>query len=255
MSRRKSTHALEFIVPVVVVLLWWQLSKGSKNFFFPPLSEILFAFKANWLFDRLVADVAPSLTRLCAGFGIAVVIGIGSGMVLGLSGTARHLAGPLIEFMRAIPAPAMIPFGIIVLGVGDAMKIAVIALVCLWPILLSTIDGIRAVEPLVLDTARVYRLRLRDLLFRIVVPSASPQIFAGVRTSISLALVVMVISEMVASTNGIGYFVLQSQRTFAMADMFSGVLLLGLLGYGLNLVVNLLELVLLRWHRGARRTE
>lgn len=255
MSSRTSMHALGVAVPVLVVLLWWHLSQGSKNFFFPPLSEILLAFKANWLFERMGADVVPSLARLCAGFGIAVVLGIGGGLVLGLSGTARRSAGPLIEFMRAIPAPAMIPFGIIVLGVGDAMKIAVIALVCLWPILLSTIDGIRAVEPLVLDTARVYGLRLRELLFRIVIPSASPQIFAGVRTSISLALVVMVISEMVASTNGIGYFVLQSQRTFAMPDMFSGVLLLGLLGYGLNLIVNFLELVLLRWHRGARRTD
>jgi ABC-type nitrate/sulfonate/bicarbonate transport system permease component len=98
----------------------------------------------------------------------------------------------------------------------------------------------------------VYGVSRRDRVWRVMLPAASPQIFAGMRTSLSLALILMVISEMVASTNGIGYFVLQSQRTFAIPEMWSGILLLGILGYVLNGAFVLIERRVLRWHRGAR---
>jgi ABC-type nitrate/sulfonate/bicarbonate transport system permease component len=253
MTPRRRALIFEAIVPIVAVMVWWQVSKESANPYFPPLSEIMTAFRHNWLFERFGSDVLPSLFRLASGFAIAVILGIGGGIVLGMNQTLRRMMDPIVEFMRAIPAPAMIPFGIIVLGVGDLMKIAIIVLVCLSPILLTTIDGVRGVEPRILDSAAVYQLPTSDRLFRIILPSASPQIFSGLRSSISLALVVMVISEMIASTNGIGFFVLQSQRTFDLPDMWSGVLLIGILGYLLNLVLVLMEHYMLRWHRGARR--
>ena len=127
-----------------------------------------------------------------------------------------------------------------------------IAFVCVWPVLLNTIDGVTGIDPTLRETARVYGVSGRDRLLRIVLPAASPQIFAGMRTSLSLALILMVISEMVASTNGIGFFVLQSQRSFAIPEMWSGILLLGLLGYALNLIFVLVERRVLAWHRGAR---
>ena len=123
---------------------------------------------------------------------------------------------------------------------------------CVWPVLLNTIDGVTGDRP---DDARdraVVRDQGRDRLQRIILPAASPQIFAGMRTSLSLALILMVISEMVASTNGIGFFVLQSQRSFAIPEMWSGILLLGLLGYVLNVAFVLIERRVLAWHRGAR---
>jgi ABC-type nitrate/sulfonate/bicarbonate transport system permease component len=113
-------------------------------------------------------------------------------------------------------------------------------------------DGISGVDATLLDTSRVYRVSAWDRVVRVMLPAAAPQIFAGLRTSLSLALILMVISEMVASTNGIGYFVLQSQRTFAIPEMWSGILLLGILGYLLNLLFVIVERRVLRWHRGAR---
>lgn len=253
MKSRAQSTMLELTVPLGVVALWWQISKTSTNLYFPPLSDILAAFHHNWLFSRFCADVVPSLVRMMTGFGIAAVLGIGGGVFLGLNPTIRRMLDPIIEFIRAIPAPAMIPFGIIVLGVGDLMKVAIIVLVCLSPILLTTIDGVRGVEPRVLDCVAVYHLRMRDRLLRVIMPAASPQIFSGLRTSVSLALVVMVISEMMASTNGIGFFVLQSQRTFDLPDMWSGVVLIGILGYLLNFILLLVELYVLHWHRASRR--
>jgi ABC-type nitrate/sulfonate/bicarbonate transport system permease component len=164
----------------------------------------------------------------------------------------RRAVDPVVQFLRAIPPPALLPFGILVLGVGASMKIFIIAFVCVWPVLLNAIDGVAGVEPVLRDTSRVYGIGRRDTLLRIMLPAAAPQIFAGMRTSLSLAIILMVISEMVASTNGIGYFVLQSQRSFAIEEMWSGILLLGILGYVLNAVFVLVERRVLRWHRGAR---
>jgi ABC-type nitrate/sulfonate/bicarbonate transport system permease component len=243
---------LELAIPILLLVLWGVLSAGSKTYYFPPLTDIFTAFKDNWLFSRVGSDVVPSLERMFAGFVIAVVLGVGLGLLLGLSHRARLAANPIVEFLRAIPPPALLPFAILVLGVGNDMKIFIIALVCLFPVLLNTIDGVAGVDPTLRDTTQVYGIPPRDRLWRVMLPAASPQIFAGMRISLSLALILMVISEMVASTNGIGYFVLQSQRTFAIPEMWSGIFLLGILGYVFNAGFVLIERRALRWHRGAR---
>ncbi len=239
-------------MPILLLVLWGVLSAGSKTYYFPPLTDIFTAFKDNWLFSRVGSDVVPSLTRMFAGFGIAIAVGIVGGLLFGLSRRTRIAADPILEFLRAIPPPALLPFAILVFGVGGGMKIFIIALVCLWPILLNTVDGVNGVDPTLQETAHMYGIPWRDRVWGVLLPAASPQIFAGIRTSLSLALILMVISEMVASTNGIGYFVLQSQRTFAIPEMWSGIFLLGILGYVLNAGFGLIERRVLRWHRGAR---
>jgi ABC-type nitrate/sulfonate/bicarbonate transport system permease component len=243
---------LEVTVPLLALVLWGVFSAGSDTYYFPPLTDILETFADTWLFERVGSDVVPSLARMGAGYAIAAVVAIGAGLLLGLSRRARVAAAPIVEFLRAIPPPALLPFAILVIGVGNSMKVFIIAFVCLWPILLNTIDGVRGLDPTLDDTTRVYGIGSRDRIWRVMLPAASPQIFAGMRTSLSLALILMVISEMVASTNGIGYFVLQSQRTFAIPEMWSGILLLGILGYVLNGGFMLIERRVLRWHRGAR---
>ena len=252
MSRRLLAMTLELGVPILVLIAWGVASAGSETYYFPPLTEILSTFADTWLFERVGSDVVPSLVRMGLGFGIAVVVATSSGLLLGMSARSRRAAAPIVEFLRAIPPPALLPFAILVIGVGDSMKVFIIAFVCLWPILLNTIDGVTGVDPTLRETARMYGVAGRDRLLRVMLPAASPQIFAGMRTSLSLALILMVISEMVASTNGIGYFVLQSQRTFAIPEMWSGILLLGILGYTLNGAFVLIERRALRWHRGAR---
>jgi ABC-type nitrate/sulfonate/bicarbonate transport system permease component len=249
---RARAVAVEAAAPIVLVLLVGVLTARSEVFYYPPLTDVLSTFANTWLFERVSSDVVPSLSRMAAGFAIASVAGIVGGMALGSSRRLRLAADPIVQFLRAVPPPALIPFGIVVLGTGTTMKVALIAFVCVWPVLLNTLDGVRGVEPTLRDTARVYGIPLLDRVRYVLLPAASPQIFAGMRTSLSLALILMVISEMVASTNGIGYFVLQSQRTFAIPEMWSGIVLLGMLGYPLNAVFVVIERRVLRWHRGAR---
>ena len=252
MSRRALLVGVEVAVPLVVIAVIWVWSAGSGVYYFPPLKDVLTTFKDTWLFDRFGSDVVPSLVRLFIGYLLAVAVGVGGGIALGLSPVLRRVSAPIVEFLRAIPAPALLPFALLVLGVGNDSKIFVIAFVCLWPILLNALDGVSGVDPTLVDTGRVYRISASDRLRRVVLPAAAPQIFAGMRTSLSLALILMVISEMVASSNGIGYFVLQSQRSFAIPEMWSGIILLGLLGYAFNAVFLLIERRVLAWHRGAR---
>ncbi len=242
---------LEVLVPLALLGLWAAWSAGSDTFYYPPLTDILETFSETWIFERVGSDVVPSLLRLGAGYALAVVLAVAIGIPLGLNATARRAASPIVEFLRAIPPPALLPLAIVVIGVGNAMKVAIIAFVCLWPVLLNTIDGIRGIDPTLNDTTRVFGVTGPGRISQVILPAAAPQIFAGMRTSLSLAVILMVISEMVASTNGIGFFVLQSQREFAIPEMWSGILLLGILGYVLNLLFTLVERRVLAWHRGA----
>ena len=237
---------LEVLVPLALLALWGIWSAQTDTYYYPPLTDILQTFSDTWVFERFGSDVVPSLLRLSAGYAIAVVVAVAVGIPLGLNATARRAASPIVEFLRAIPPPALLPLAIVVVGVGNLMKVLIIAFVCLWPVLLNTIDGIRGIDPTLNETARVYGVPRRATL-----PAAAPQIFAGMRTSLSLAVIMMVISEMVASTNGIGFFVLQSQRSFAIPEMWSGILLLGILGYVLNVIFVLVERRVLAWHREA----
>jgi len=252
MSRRVLLIAVEIITPLILLALLWVWTTNAESYYYPPLGDVLNAFADTWLFERFGEDIMPSLGRLAAGFVLAVVMGITLGVLLGRRPTLRHMLTPVIEFLRAIPAPALIPFAILVLGIDNDAKIFLIAVVCFFPVLLNAIDGVAGVEPTLLDTTTVYRISAFDRLRYVVLPAAAPQIFAGIRTSLSLSLILMVISEMVASSNGIGYFILQSQRSFAITEMWSGILLLGLLGYLFNAAFTLVERRILAWHFGAR---
>jgi ABC-type nitrate/sulfonate/bicarbonate transport system permease component len=250
--RKVLATALEITVPILILLIWGVWSANAGSFYFPPLTDVLGKFNDLWLFERVGSDVVPSVVRLTIGYTIAVTFAIAVGIPLGMYRTARQAAAPIVEFLRAVPPPTLIPFGLVVIGVGDVMKVFVITFVCIWPVLLNTIAGITGLDPTLKDTARMYGITGVERLRRVVLPAAAPQIFAGMRTSLALALILMVISEMFASTNGLGFFVLQSQRSFAVPEMWSGILLLGLLGYSLNALFVLAERRILAWHRAAK---
>jgi ABC-type nitrate/sulfonate/bicarbonate transport system permease component len=254
MKRRVANIALEIWLPIVLVAAWWYFSENSDNPFYPPLSEILQVFEDTWLFERFGTDVVPSLMRFVEGFAIAVALGVGLGLVLGLVPLARRAAAPTIDFLRSIPAVALVSVFIVLLGFGNLAKVTAIAFAAFFPILLNTIDGVRGVDPVQLDLARAYKIGFRQKIVKIVLPAASPQIFAGLRISLAVALLVMAFSEMFAGTNGIGFFILFAQDTFRITEMWSGIILLGIFGYVINLIFLLVERRVMRWHRGWRAT-
>jgi ABC-type nitrate/sulfonate/bicarbonate transport system permease component len=199
-------------------------------------------------------SLTPSLARLLAGWGVAIVVGVTVGTLIGLSARARDVVGPVLHFLRAIPPPALLPLFIVLLGIDDPMKVAMIAFGVVWPIVLNTADGVGSVDPLQRETARLFRIGVRDELTRIILPAASPRIFAGLRVSLSIAVILMVISEMVATLNGVGFELVQAQRTFRTLDVWATILLLGIIGYALNALLGVAEGRVLRWHRASTGT-
>lgn len=241
----------EIATPIVVVLLLFLFTNTSGIFFFPPLQDVLVAFQQNWLSANIVTDFLPSMFRLALGYVLAVVVAIVFGLAIGRVGWLRRQTAPIIEFLRAIPPSALLPFTLVALGVNDPAKIALIAFVCLWPILLNTVDGVIGIDLTLRETSESYRITgLRRV--SVEVRAASPQIVAGMQASLPLALIMMVVSEMIGAKNGVGYFIVQAQRTFALADMWSGIILLGVLGYLLNALFQFGERRILSWHIGAR---
>lgn len=254
--------ALRWIVLVALLLVWQLATMLASSPFFPQPVLIFERAGTLWLPDEtgflnenVRGDVLPSLARMLIGFGVAVIAGVVIGVAIGLSRRIGDYIDPIVQFMRAVPPPALIPVFLVLFGTGDSMRILLIAFGTAWPILLNSIEGVRGIEALKYDTATVFRIGFVDRLTRIVLPGAAPKIFAGVRTSLAIALILMVISEMVASSNGIGFAIVQAQRGFGYLDMWAGIVLLGIVGYLFNLLLTLVERRVLLWQRtGGRET-
>lgn len=259
--RRLREFGIRWGALVALGVVWEIAARAAGSPFFPPISRILERFAELWLSgppttlfltERVATEIVPSLARMLGGWSIAVILGVLLGVAIGRSRVLGDFVEPIVHFVRAIPPPALIPIFLILLGFGSEMRVSLIAFAVIWPVLLNTIDGVRSVEPLHLDTGRVFEFDRRKVFFGIVLPSAAPKIFAGMRVSLSVALIVMVISEMVGQPGGIGSVILGAQRTYRMADMWAGILLLGILGYLLNAILALVESRVTSWHRGSR---
>jgi ABC-type nitrate/sulfonate/bicarbonate transport system permease component len=205
--------------------------------------------------DRLRSDVAPSLIRLFIGYGLAVLIGIVAGVLIGANRRLRALVEPILEFLRAIPPPVLVPILILIAGIGDPTKVLVIIVGGVWPVLLNTVEGVRGVDEVLADTCRSYRIRGWLRMRTFVLRAASPQIIVGARQALSISIIMMVIGELLGSTNGLGYTVVEFQRGFQIPEMWSGVYVLGLLGVLLSLAFTLVERRVLNWYHGVRAAE
>ena len=241
---------------LLVLLAMWELAARAElvnPLIIPPLSRVLAVFWDLFLSGEMPMQIAVSMKRAAVGYGLAGAVFIPLGLVMGLSRPIHRALEVIVEMLRPIPPPVVIPVALLFFGLEDEMKIFVIFFSCAWPILLNTIDGARSVDPVLLNTARTFRLPRLKTIRQIVLPAASPQIMTGLRVSLPITLILVVISEMVGSTDGIGYFILDSQRRFRVPQMYAGMVALAVLGYALNQLFNLLHRRLLAWHWGMMR--
>ncbi len=255
MKKVLASIAFTLGLPVILVALWWISTATSPNFFVPEPPELVQEFFSLWFGPRLWADVLPSIGRFAAGVAVAIVVGIALGLLIGLNRMLRDLTEPLFEFFRALPAPVLVPPLLLILGPTDLMKVVVIALAAVWPVLLNTVEGVRAADPVQTDTSRSYGISGFARVRYQVLPSAAPQIMAGVRQSLPIGLILMVISEMFAPTGGLGAAIIRFQRTFAIPEMWSGILLLGIIGFLVAVLFRVVERRILRWYYGLKDLE
>jgi sulfonate transport system permease protein len=250
MRRRALTLGQELALPVVLVVLWWFIPSNSA--YFPPLRAVMARFSAIYLWGGFRSDVVYSVWHFVVGFAAGVAIGFGAGLAVGLSDRLRRNVAPLTEFARAAPIVALIPIALVMVGPGLVLEAGLIALGCLWPVMLNTADGIRGVDLQVVEMARSYGLSRTQVIRAVLIPAAMPQVFVGVRTSVGIGIAVMVIANMFGAGQGIGAQVVLAQDGFDITGSWAGILMIAIIGIVISTVYALVEGRLLRWHRGWR---
>lgn len=256
---RSLVLAVARVAVIAVALGGWQLAaEGGGNPYFLPPSAVFPAMYRQWfdgpaghlwLTADATANLLPSLGRMLAGLAIASVIAIVLGVAIGRSALMSDLVEPVVHFARAVPPPILVPVFLFVLGIGTPMEIWAIVFGVLWPVLVNAIDGARHVHPGHLETARAFKVPAAQRLARIILPSAAPKIFAGLRLGVALALVMMVVSEFVGSMNGVGGEVVAAQGSGRISVMWAVIVMLGLLGVILNLLLAAAERRALSWQQ------
>jgi ABC-type nitrate/sulfonate/bicarbonate transport system permease component len=201
------------------------------------------------LFARgaVLAPLLQTLGLLFTAYVASTLLAVGTGLLMGRFKAVHGLLEPLVEVLRPLPKPALLPPLILFLGLGSPMKLAVVGLGVFFPILINTVQGVRGTDPVLLDMARTFGHGPRRQLLRVILPSALPMILAGMRISLGLGLVLVVIAEMLAGTGGVGYLIIDMQRSFRVAEMYAWIVILAVLGFALNELFVRLERRAIHW--------
>jgi ABC-type nitrate/sulfonate/bicarbonate transport system permease component len=236
-------------VGVLLVLLWQRIADARliSPVFLPGPDRAWAALAGGVESGDLLPKLGATVLRMIYGWLLASLLGIALGAAVGISRAARRYVGPTLEFLRPLPAPAIIPLAVAFFGLSDAMVLGVIGFGALWPMLLATMHGFAAVEPRLYEVARTLGLSRLDVVLKIALPSSLPDILAGMRLGLTIALILAVVGEMLTGQDGLGTWILRAARSFHAADLFAGVILLGLLGYLSAQLLSLVESRVLRW--------
>lgn len=232
-----------------LLLLWQVLSATNiiSALFFPSPLRTLTALWNQMVEGQLWGPLGSTVSRMAWGWLAASVAGIVLGAMIAGSPVARAMLEPILDFMRPLPASAIIPVAILAFGLSGTMSTAVIAFGSIWPVLLASIQGFGAVSDRLAEVSAALEMSRRDRFFKISLPSALPDILAGAKVGLAIALILAVVTEMQASLPGLGQNILMAQRSFKTPDLYAGVLMLGVIGFATSVALQALERRLLKW--------
>ena len=251
-------------VLLALVALWWVASNaGWVSRVFLPTPQATFASLleglnlsgpnanagANAGNGELLAFTQATVGRMVEGWLLASLFGVVLGAAIGVSPAVRAWVQPTLEFIRPLPASALLPLAISIFGLNPGMVLFVVAFGAMWPVLLATVHGFAAVEPRLAEVARCLQMSRAAYIWKMGLPNAMPDILAGMRLALTIALIVAVVGEMIASQNGLGQAILLAARAFRASDLFAGIVLLGLIGFVSNALLAFAEKRLLRWQQ------
>jgi len=194
-----------------------------------------------------LAPLGQTLYLLFVAYFAAVLLAVVLGLLMGRFVAIYNLFEPLVELLRPLPKPALLPPLMLFLGLGDAMKLAVVGLAVFFPVLINTVQGVRGIDPVLINTARTFGCGRVTILLKVILPASLPMILAGMRVSLALGLILVVIAEMLAGTGGLGYLILDMQRSFRAQHMYAWLVILAVLGYTLNAVFLTIERRVIHW--------
>lgn len=244
---------LLFVIGVTVVVEVLARA-GLLSSYFPPPTAILAALGRGLIDGEISSQVGMTLLSFAEGLVLASVFAVTIGILMGAIAVVYDALKFIVEFLRPIPSVAMIPLAILFFGLGSSMRVAVITYAAFWPLLVSTLYGVRAVDPVALDTARNFGVSQFAALYRVTLPASLVAIATGLRVSASIALVVTVTTELVAGNSGLGFYISQMEQANRLPSMYAGILLTGILGYLINVLFFAIEKRVVFWSPSARGT-
>lgn len=233
-------------LPLLLLAGYQVAAVRQQSLYFPPLGDIARAFRSSWLGIGFTQDVVPSLINLAAGYTVGVATGLVAGIALGRLRPVHAALSPVVSFTLTLPPVALLPIFIAALGVGRTMQVCVIAFGVFFLVAVATADALRGTEPVLLDMASVFGIRRSLLLLRVLLPAATPHLLGALRAALSLAVLVMVVSELFGAAHGIGAATLLAQQSFLYPQMWAGMVLVAILGIALNGLFSLAERPALR---------
>jgi NitT/TauT family transport system permease protein len=237
-------------IAITVFLIIWEVAPRLglvEPAFLPPLSEVLRTGLELIKNGQLASHVQASVSRSLVGFALAILYAVPLGLSIGWYRPFASVVSPLLEAMRNTAALALLPVFILLLGIGEASKIALVVYSCSFPILLNTIAGVRGVDPLLIKSARTMGLSPLQLFRKVILPAAVPTIFVGVRLAGAYSLLVLVAAEMIGAKAGLGYLIIYAQYNFQIPNMYVGILSLTAIGLCFNQGLLQLEKHFTRW--------
>ncbi len=219
----------------------------------PPVSDVIESLYELTVNLEIIRHLGVTLRRVLLGYALGGAVGYGLGFACGCWPRLYALLEFTVEYLRPMPSVALIPIALLFLGMGDALNIAIIAWACSWPVFINTMDGVASVDPVLVRTGRTFGLGRAALQRKVLGPASLPAAFTGLRIGLGIAVAVVVITEMSASSDGLGAFILAASLNYHVAQMYAGIVVVGLFGYVLNRCFVWLESRILCWNIGRCR--
>lgn len=255
MTTRRAMTSLAALAFALGLVGAWQLLADARvlsPIFFPAPTRALGVLISRVADGSIWIPLGATVARMIVGWLLACIVGIALGAAIASSRLAGDLLEPTLEFLRPLPASAIIPVAILFLGLSNTMALAVIAFGAIWPVLLASVHGFSSVPGELRNVAEVLGFNRRKYLQSIALPSAAPDILSGVRVSLAIALILAVVTEMQASLAGLGWEIFYAQRVYRSADLYAGLIVLGTMGFIANHLLQRIERRALPWRHLAQ---
>ena len=240
---------IEIISPIVFIVIWEIVARLNwiDVRFFPGPSSIMETFSKMISSGEIFSHLGISLTRIILGFALGAIPGLILGLAMGLFRWLRTILNPFIAFGYPIPKSSILPLIMLIFGLGEMTKIVTVALGVFFLVLINTVAGVRNINSIYLDAAKNFGAGYVDTIIHVALPGALPLIFAGLKLGLGAGLILIVIAEMVGARNGLGYLIWESWQSFAVARLYVGLIIIGLLGYLSTIIMDELEKRLVPW--------
>ncbi|QWU13595.1 NitT/TauT family transport system permease protein [Paenibacillus sophorae] len=234
---------------VAVCIAWEAVSRSGmvKDFILPPFTRVVYKLFQLLVTGQMWPDIGASMQRSASGFAISVLVAIPLGFLTAWSPRVRRVLDPVMQFMRNTPTLALYPVFILVFGLGELSKVAIIFWGGVWPVLMNTVEGVNRTDPLLIKSGRSMGASPLTLFFRIILPSALSFIFTGIRLSASRSIIILVAAEMLGADKGLGFLIFSSEQNYKVEQMYAGIIVLILLGVLVNFLLVRWEKRITRW--------